>query len=210
MTEDADPRRLAVLVSGTGRTLANLIEKIESGALTARVALVGADRAGIRGLELASERGIPTVVVRPRDCANSDEFSARLFESIEAAGCGTLVLAGFLRFLPISDRWAGRVINIHPSLLPAHGGKGCYGDRVHAAVLAAGDAETGCTVHYVDNVYDHGPAILQVRVPVEPDDEVGTLAARVFAAECRALTEALRLHLEGQVRVEDGRLLRRP
>ncbi|MEO0649500.1 MAG: phosphoribosylglycinamide formyltransferase, partial [Planctomycetota bacterium] len=193
---------LAVLVSGTGRTLANLFEEIDGGRLNAEIALVGADREGIRGLELARERGVPTVVVRPRDCDGPDDFSRTVFEAIDAHGCGTLVLAGFLRFLPIPDAWLGRVINIHPSLLPAHGGKGCYGNRVHTAVLADGDLTTGCTVHYVDNVYDHGPVILQAEVPVHPDDDVEALAARVFAEECRALPEGLRRHLSGQVSFE--------
>ena len=199
----ADPRTLAVLVSGTGRTLANLFDRIDGGELDARIGLVAADREGIRGLELGRERGLPTAVVRPRDGDGPEDFSRRMFEAIEAQGCGTVVLAGFLRFLPIPERWLGRVINIHPSLLPAHGGKGCYGNRVHAAVLAAGDAETGCTVHYVDNIYDHGPPILQARVPVLPGDDVETLASRVFEEECRALPEALRRHLAAQVSRSD-------
>ncbi|MHC4263413.1 MAG: phosphoribosylglycinamide formyltransferase [Planctomycetota bacterium] len=199
---------LALLASGTGRTIANLFACIDRGELEAEAGIVITDRPGIRSLELAEERGVATAVVRPKDFGGPSAFSEAVFARIEAAGCSTVVLAGFLRFLPIPDRWLGRVINIHPSLLPRHGGKGCYGDRVHAAVLAEGDAETGCTVHYVDNVYDHGPAILQRRVAVAPADDVTSLARRVFEQECLALPEALRQHLSGAVRFQGGEAVR--
>ena len=188
---------LAVLVSGTGRSLENLFRVIDAGELSARVRLVLSDRPGVRALEIAEQRGVPTRVVRPRDHDGPPDFSRAVFEAIETHDCGTVVLAGFLRLLPIPPAWSGRVLNIHPSLLPKHGGKGYYGDRVHAAVLEAGDATSGCTVHYVDDVYDNGPPILQVEVPVEPGDDVRSLAARVFEAECRALPEAIRRHLGG-------------
>jgi phosphoribosylglycinamide formyltransferase-1 len=191
----ADPRRLAVLVSGGGRSLQNLAAEIDAGRLAAHIGLVIADRAGLRASEIAAERGLPHLLLRPRDCGGAEGFSAAVFDAVEAAGCGTVVLAGFLRFLPIPERWLGRVLNIHPALLPKYGGAGFYGDRVHAAVLAAGDRISGCTVHYVDNVYDHGPILLQREVPVLPGDDVPTLAARVFAAECQALPEAIRRHL---------------
>ena len=107
------------------------------------------------------------------------------------------MLAGFLRLLVIPDLWLGRVLNIHPALLPAYGGRGYYGTRVHRAVLDAGETRSGCTVHFVDNGYDTGPIILQREVPVHPDDTVAALAARVFAEEERALPEAIRRCLSG-------------
>jgi len=123
-----------------------------------------------------------------------EEFSAAAFTAIEEADCALVVLAGFLRFLPLPKEWEGRVLNIHPSLLPAFGGKGYYGDRVHKAVLEEGATRTGCTVHYVDNIYDNGPILLQRAIEVSPDDTVETLGARVFEEEKLALPEAIRTH----------------
>ena len=122
-------------------------------------------------------------------------FSQRVFAELEARGVALCVLAGFLRLLKIPPNWRGRGINIHTALLPAFGGKGFYGERVHAAVLAAGARETGCTVHFVDDQYDHGEPILQRRVPVLRGDDVHTLAERVFEEEKRALPEAVRIVL---------------
>jgi folate-dependent phosphoribosylglycinamide formyltransferase PurN len=116
-------------------------------------------------------------------------------------------MAGFLQLLRIPDDFAGRVLNIHPALLPAFGGQGMYGRRVHKAVLAAGVKESGCTVHVADNEYDHGPIVLQRTVEVRPDDTPEALADRVFAAECEAYPEAIRLFAEGKLRL-DGRRAR--
>ena len=120
------------------------------------------------------------------------------------------MLAGFLRLLLLPPEWVGRVLNIHPALLPAFGGKGYWGDRVHRAVLERGVQFTGCTVHYVTNEYDAGPIVLQRCVAVHPDDTVERLAARVFEQEKVALPEAIRLHLRGAVRLEGGRVERAP
>lgn len=186
--------RLAVLVSGSGRSLENLCERIDAGDLAAGVALVVSNRADAYALERARRRSITALVVDPERQLAPEEFSQRVFAACEAAGADLVVLAGFLRFLPVPAAWEGRVLNIHPSLLPAFGGKGCYGDRVHAAVLARGVQYTGCTVHYVTNEYDAGPILLQKVVPVEPGDDVHALAARVFEAEKIALPEAIALH----------------
>lgn len=188
------PLQLAVLVSGGGRSLENLAEEIASGSLDARVALVVANKAGIGALERCERLGIPARVVDAERALAPTDFSAAVFGAVEEAGCELVVLAGFLRFLPIPERWIGRVINIHPSLLPAFGGKGFYGDRVHAAVLERGVQFTGCTVHYVDNEYDHGPILLQRCIAVSPEDDVHSLAARVFEEEKLALPEAIRRH----------------
>jgi phosphoribosylglycinamide formyltransferase-1 len=138
---------------------------------------------------------LPAVVIDPERRLSPDELSRDTFAAIESFGGEVAVMAGYLRLLPIPVRWSGRVLNIHPSLLPAFGGQGFYGDRVHKAVLEAGVEETGCTVHYVDNQYDHGPILLQRRVPVRAGDTVESLAARVFDEEKIALPEALRRHL---------------
>ncbi|MBL9078004.1 MAG: phosphoribosylglycinamide formyltransferase [Planctomycetes bacterium] len=176
--------RLGVLLSGTGRTLQNLLDRIGDGRLRASIAGVAADRADAFGLQRAMDSGLETRVLR--------EPSA-IWSWLLELDVDLVVLAGYLRLLPIVPEFDGRVLNIHPSLLPRHGGKGMHGDRVHAAVLAAGDAESGCTAHLCNARYDDGRILLQARVPVRRDDTPATLAARVFAAECEVYPTAITL-----------------
>jgi formyltetrahydrofolate-dependent phosphoribosylglycinamide formyltransferase len=199
--------KLALLASGGGRSLENLAGLCARGELAAELALVLTDRDGAGVLERARRLAIPAVVIPWKECGSPQEFARRAFAEIERRAAELVVLAGFLRLLSLPPRWRGRVINIHPALLPAFGGKGLYGDRVHAAVLAAGVPETGCTVHFVDDAYDHGPPILQRRVPVLPGDTVEALAARVFEEEKRALPEAIRRVLAGEARTDTGRIV---
>jgi len=187
--------RIAVLLSGGGRSLENLAECVERGELAVNLALVIASRPDAFGLTRAERLGLARLVLDPARELSPEAFSHEVFAAVEAAGCSLVVLAGFLRFLPIPRAWEGRVINIHPSLLPAFGGKGCYGRRVHAAVLERGVEFTGCTVHYADNEYDHGQILLQRCVPVLQEDDEESLAARVFEEEKLALPEAIRRHL---------------
>lgn len=186
--------RIAVFVSGSGRSLENLIERTHSGDLDGRVALVLSSTPRAFALERAQRHEIPSVVIDPDRKLTVEEFSRDAFAAVESFDCEVVVMAGFLRLVQIPARWIGRVLNIHPSLLPAFGGKGYYGERVHKAVLERGVQFTGCTVHYVDNEYDHGPILLQRCIPVRADDTPETLAARVFEEEKIALPEALRLH----------------
>ena len=188
--------KIAVLVSGGGRSLENLVEKIDAGELACRVALVVSSTPKAFALERARRHGIPHAVIDPDRKLGVDEYSRDLFAAIESFECDTAVMAGFLRLVRIPPHWVGRVLNIHPSLLPAFGGKGFYGERVHRAVLERGVQFTGCTVHYVDNEYDHGPILLQRCVRVNEGETPETLAERVFAEEKIALPEALRLHFE--------------
>ena len=185
--------RLAILLSGSGRTLLNIHDHILAGDLPAEIALVVASRECL-GADRARERRLPTEVV-PGDIP-PDRLDALLAEH----RIDWVVLAGYLRRLPIPPAYQGRVVNIHPALLPAHGGPGMYGDRVHAAVLAAGETESGCTVHLCDAQYDTGPIILQKRCPVLEGDTPHTLAARVFELETQAYPEALKLLLARDVR----------
>ena len=186
---------IAVLVSGGGRSLENLAEAIARGAVPGKLALVLSSTPKAFALERAQRLGIPAVVIDPERKLSPAEFSRDAFAAIESFDCEVAVMAGFLRLLPVPARWKGRVLNIHPALLPAFGGKGFYGDRVHRAVLESGVAETGCTVHYVDDEYDHGPVLLQRRIAVLSGDTLETLAARVFEEEKIALPEALARHL---------------
>lgn len=187
----ATPRtlRLAVLLSGSGRTLENLLDWIAAGRLAARVETVVASRDGVRGVRIAARAGIPVHVLPPE--RDASRWSAAVFDRCRAAGADLVVMAGFLHLLPIPADFVGRVVNIHPALLPAFGGKGFHGMHVHRAVIARGCTVSGCTVHVVDDQYDHGRVLLQKTVPVLPDDSPESLAARVFAAECVALPEAI-------------------
>jgi folate-dependent phosphoribosylglycinamide formyltransferase PurN len=173
------------MLSGSGRTLANLLEAVGRGDLDARLALVIASRE-CPGAEIARRAGIETLVIS--GVVPAEELGRILAER----AIDWVVLAGYLKLVNIPPAYRGRIVNIHPALLPEFGGEGMYGDRVHAAVLAAGRRESGCTVHLIDEDYDRGRILLQVRCPVEPSDTAATLAARVFELEKRAYPAALR------------------
>ncbi|MFW5653395.1 MAG: phosphoribosylglycinamide formyltransferase [Planctomycetota bacterium] len=200
------PTPTAVLISGGGRTLLNLQAEIDAGRLAVRIVQVITSSSKAAGNERATAIGLPVEVIPRGTCPDDATFSQRVFECVTSAGAELVCLAGYLKFLPIPDHWLGRVINIHPALLPDFGGQGMYGERVHRAVLAAGATESGCTVHFADNEYDHGPVIVQQRCRVEPGETADTLAQRVFACECEAYPEAIRRLQRGQVvyRPESG------
>jgi phosphoribosylglycinamide formyltransferase 1 len=182
---------IAVLISGGGTTLRNLIEKIAAGTLPVDIRLVISSKPNAPGLQFAAQAAIPSLIVEKKKSITPAEFSQAIFGPCRAAQVRYVVMGGFLQHVPIPPDFENRVLNIHPALLPAFGGKGMYGLRVHQAVLAAGEKVSGCTVHFVDDVYDHGPVILQRKVQVRPDDTPETLQARVFQAECEAYPDAL-------------------
>lgn len=194
------PVRLVVLISGGGTTLVNLVEKIRTGSLHAEIPLVLASRPDCGGIEKAQRLKIPCEVVARKTFASVDTFSEAIFERCRAAQADLVICGGFLSLLKIPADFQHRILNIHPALLPAFGGKGFHGHKVHEAVLERGCKVSGCTVHFVDAEYDHGPIIVQRAVPVLDDDTPDTLAARVFAAECEAYPEAIQ-------KVASGRLI---
>jgi formyltetrahydrofolate-dependent phosphoribosylglycinamide formyltransferase len=198
--------RLAVLLSGGGTTLQNLLDHIADGRLQARIVLVVSSRADAFGLIRAEQAGVPTAVVTSRNYASGEQFSQRIFDLCRQADADLVCLAGFLQLIRIPDDFQARVMNIHPSLIPAFCGQGFYGQHVHEAVLAYGVKISGCTVHFADNVYDHGPIILQRAVPVLDEDTTETLAARVFAEECQAYPEAIRLFASGKLQLGGRRV----
>ncbi|QDT62942.1 phosphoribosylglycinamide formyltransferase [Calycomorphotria hydatis] len=202
------PIRLAALISGGGTTVINLQQKIMAGELNAEIRTVIASRPGCKGIERAQEQGLDCQVIARKEFEDVNSFSNALFEQIAAADVDLIVLAGFLSLINIPDRYRYRVMNIHPALLPAFGGKGFHGHHVHTAAVERGVKVSGCTVHFADNEYDHGPIILQRSVPVLADDTPDTLAARVFTAECTAYPEAIRLFATGRLEVVDGRRVR--
>lgn len=185
------PARIAVALSGGGTTLLNLDERIRSGVLNAEIACVITSNNTCKGIERAKVRGMPVEVHPRKSFADKHAFSNAVFKACREAQADLVVLAGFLSLLVIPDDFEGRVLNIHPSLLPKFGGKGMHGHHVHEAVIAAGEAESGCTVHFADNTYDTGPVVLQKSCPVEPGDTPDSLAARVFELECQAYPEAI-------------------
>lgn len=195
------PLPLAVLISGGGTTLRNLLALIHSGELAAEVKLVISSTPKAKGLSYAREAGIPTAILQQSSFNTPAEYSESVFDHVNQSGAWLVVMGGFLKHVLIPDHFAHRVVNIHPALIPAFCGQGFYGHHVHEAVLEYGAKVSGCTVHFVDNQYDHGPIILQRTVPVLDDDTPDTLAARVFEAECRAYPDALRLIGEGRVSV---------
>jgi len=148
----------------------------------------------VRGVTIAREAGINTLVVRKSEYPEPGAYREAMFSPCRDVGVELVVMAGFLKHVLIPDDFANRVINIHPSLLPSFGGPGMFGSHVHDAVIDQGMKISGCTVHYVDNLYDNGPIILQRRCDVTEDDTAETLAARVFTEECKALPEAI-LHV---------------
>jgi len=174
--------KAGVLLSGSGRTLQNFLDRAARGWRVLDIRCVIADRDDAYGLERARSAGIPAHVARDPE---------QIYALLRRSGVELVLLAGYLRLLPIASDFAGAVMNIHPALLPAFGGKGFYGDRVHRAVLESGAKESGCTVHLCDAEYDHGPILVQKRVPVLPNDTPESLAARVFAAECEAYPAAI-------------------
>lgn len=182
---------MAVLISGSGRSLENLAQRSRDGRLGCEIAVVISSNNKAGGISRARRFNLPCLVIDRDAFADDASFGRAVFDSIRRIGVDWVVMAGFLKLLAIPDDFAGRVINIHPALLPAHGGRGMYGHRVHDAVIAAGERESGCTVHYADNEYDHGPVILRKTCPVKAGDTAQTLATRVFALELEALPEAI-------------------
>lgn len=200
------PFKLAVLVSGSGTTLQNLLDVIAAGQLDAEVSVVIGSRPGLRGLQRAADAKIMNFVVDRSRADSVTTFSRDVFSLLDDAEVDLICLAGWLCLLEIPDAYRGRIINIHPALLPSFGGKGMYGQRVHQAVIDHGCKVSGCTLHFVDASYDTGPIVLQRTCPVADDDTAETLAARVFEEEKIAYPEAIRLYQQGRLKVEGRRV----
>ncbi len=201
------PARLAVLISGGGTTLANLLDHIRQGEFDAEIPVVICSNRKAQAAVAAKDLGLRVELVERKTFDSTEAFSEAVFAHIRDAGADLICLAGFLSLLAIPDDYAQRILNIHPALLPAFGGKGMHGRHVHEAVLNAGVKITGCTVHFADQTYDTGPIVLQRICAVRDNDTPDTLAARVFEQECLAYPDAVRRVLAGQVRIV-GRVTR--
>ncbi|MBP3557312.1 MAG: phosphoribosylglycinamide formyltransferase [Thermoguttaceae bacterium] len=194
---------IAVLISGTGRTLKNLIDRIEAGKLDVEIRLVVSSSKSAPGLQYAEQNRIPVAVVQSSEFVGKQEFSAAVFDACRKAQVEYVAMAGYLKLLEIPEDFDNKVLNIHPSLLPKFGGEGFYGRRVHHAVLAAEPKETksGATVHFVNNVYDDGPRIMQMEVEVKEDDTIESLSDRVLQeAEFELYPIVLQAFAEGRVK----------
>src|SRR5262245_14137603 len=157
---------IAVLISGSGSTLQNIIDRIAGGTLPVRIVQVISSKPDVKGVERAQAAGLPVAIIERKRFVSVEAFSEANFALCRKAGAQLVVLGGYLQLLRIPDDYRQRVINIHPALLPAFGGKGMYGNHVHEAVIKQGAIVSGCTVHYVDDQYDHGPNIAQRKVEV--------------------------------------------
>lgn len=207
---------IAVIISGTGRTLKNLIEKSKKGLLLANIAIVISSKKDVLGIKIAREAGIETVVIDRRNFDDDRSFSEQITKTIDEqskklvlSGQGPIrliVMAGFLHKYLIPKKYRLKVMNIHPALIPSFCGKKFYGERVHQAVWKRGVKVTGCTVHFADNMYDHGPIILQKAVPVFDDDTPESIAQRVFKVECKLYPRAINLFFKGKLSVRNGRV----
>ena len=200
------PIRLAVLLSGSGTTLQNIIDRIDRGELDATVAGVISSRAGVFGLERAKRHGISTAEVVRRGFADHGAFNSALWTAIREFSPDLVVLAGFMSLIDVPADYQNRIINVHPALIPAFCGHGMYGHHVHEEVLRYGAKVSGATVHFVDTEYDHGPIILQGTVPVLDDDTPDTLAERVQALERELFPQAIQLFAQGRLRVAGRRV----
>jgi len=198
--------RIAFLLSGSGTTLENLFRHVDMGTIPGKVVVVLSDRPGVRGLERARARGVPTAVVDRKAYRDVASFGASVESAIRPHAPDLVVMGGFLSLWHVPSDWRGRVLNVHPSLLPAFGGKGFYGERLHRAVLDAGVKVSGCTVHFVDDEYDHGPIVAQAAVVVQDDDTPDTLAHRVQEAERQMFPACIRLFAEGRLHLEGRRV----
>ena len=201
------PIRLVVLLSGGGRTLLNLTESITENKLPAVIVGVLSSHADAFGVERAQKLDLPCCVIDHQNYkGDSAKYSRAISEAVDGYQPDLVVLAGFIRKWEFPKHYAQRVMNIHPALLPAFGGKGFFGERVHKAVLESSEKFSGCTVHFADLEYDQGPIILQKVIPVHPDDTPDSLAHRVFEQECIAYPEAIRLFAEGRLEVEGDKV----
>jgi formyltetrahydrofolate-dependent phosphoribosylglycinamide formyltransferase len=202
--------RVAVLLSGTGRTLDYLLEEQRAGGLPVEIVGVISSRPDVRGVARAREEGLKTTVLRRPGHADARAYGEAIGRALRGLSAQVAAMAGFLKLWSIPADFAGRVLNIHPALLPAFGGPGMHGSHVHEAVLASGAKVSGCTVHFADDRYDSGPIILQRTCEVRFEDTPETLAARVFSEERIAYPQALRLLAEGRLEIVGRRVGVRP
>jgi phosphoribosylglycinamide formyltransferase-1 len=201
-------KRIGVLVSGGGTNLQSLIDAIEQQKLRAEIGVVISNKPGVYALERAARHQIPAVVIDNRDYVTGYDFSQAILQCLTGYRVELICLAGFLRIIDrcVTEKFPQRILNIHPALLPAFGGRGMYGRHVHEAVLASGVKFSGATVHLVTPQTDVGPIIAQDLVTVDDEDTPESLAAKVLTVEHRLYPRAVQLVLEGRIAIEGLRV----
>ena len=191
MSSQGNLKKIALFISGGGGNALNLVQACREGRIPAEPTLVVASRGTAPGVLKLRNAGLLVAILDPRDAPSEAAYSKICLDIAEASGADYITLAGWLRKLVIPPVWEGRILNIHPGLLPRFGGPGMYGMNVHRAVLASGDSESGCTVHLVDNELDHGLKLAEAKIPVLPGDSPEALQERVYAAELELYPKAL-------------------
>lgn len=211
MSDTGKGIKIGVLVSGGGTNLQAIIDSCESGYIPGRVVVVISNRKDAYALERAKKHNIPALFINPKDYKNLDEYSEKISEELIKKEVDLVCLAGFLLKLSpeFVRKFKNRIMNIHPALLPSFGGPGMYGHHVHEAVIKSGVKITGCTVHFVDEEYDHGPIILQKAVEVKDDDTPEKLAERVLKEEHKIYPEAIKLFAEKKLEIIDGKVVKK-
>ncbi|QDU76529.1 Phosphoribosylglycinamide formyltransferase [Bremerella volcania] len=205
-----NPLKIAVLISGGGTTLRNLLERIREDQLPLEVVLVVSSSSQAKGMAYAEEANIPCQFITVAQHPDKADFSQAIFQACREKEVELVVMGGFLKQIAVPEDFVNRVVNIHPSLIPAFCGAGFYGIRVHTAVIEHGAKVSGCTVHFVDDHYDHGPIIAQSVVEVFPSDQPADLAARVFDAECQIYPATIAAIAEGRVSVRGRQVTVQP
>lgn len=200
---------VAIFASGRGSNFQSILDAVDNGDLDLDIVCCVSDRNDAGALDLAAARDIPGIVLHSREYKHEASYEEALMGALDDHGVNFIVLAGYLKKIPVVviERYRNRILNVHPALLPAFGGKGMYGRRVHEAVVEYGVHWTGATIHLVEEAYDTGPIVLQEPVPVFPDDTPEDVAARVLEVEHRLYPEALRLFAQHRVEI-DGRRVR--
>jgi formyltetrahydrofolate-dependent phosphoribosylglycinamide formyltransferase len=196
--------KVAILLSGSGTTLQNILDLSATDQLDAKVVCVASSRADAFGLTRAEEAGVPNKAFPRKDFDSVDAFGEAIWNFVDEYEPDLVVLAGFMSLLPVPQRYLGRIMNVHPALIPSFCGQGMYGHHVHQAVLDYGAKLSGVTVHFVDEQYDNGPIILQSAVPVLEDDTADSLAERIQAEERNLYPQAIQMYAEGRLKL-DGR-----
>lgn len=196
--------KIGVLISGGGTNLQGIIDNIKKGKIKGEIQIVISNRKDAYGLERAKKAGIETLYINRKEFHTVEEFNRKIIDELSKRGIELVVLAGYLSILSeeFINKYRGRIINIHPSLIPSFCGKGCYGERVHEMVLERGVKLTGVTIHFVDEGTDTGPIILQKAVEIEDDDTVETLKERVLKVEHELLPKAIKLFCEDRLFIE--------
>lgn len=201
--------RIGVLVSGRGSNLQALIDAIKSGyILNAEIVVVISNKKDAYALERARQNNIEALFIDPKDYGDLSEYSKKLLDELKSRNVDLVCLAGFLLKLSpeFVKNYEYRILNIHPALLPKFGGDGMYGIHVHEAVIKSGEKESGATVHFVDEEYDHGPIIMQVKVPVYQDDTPQSLAERVLKEEHKLYPKVVKLFCDGKIKIINGKV----